>query len=158
MTRNTLDRRTALVGAAALAASGALVACGGNDSASGATGTSAQTTYAGIGGAVPSSAAAPAAASGALGKTADVPVGSGKIFADAKVVVTQPASGTFKCFTAVCTHQGCLVSQVTGDNIVCGCHGSSFSIKDGSVTNGPATEPLKEEKVTVSGDDLTLGA
>ncbi len=48
----------------------------------------------------------------ALGATADIPVGGGKIFNDQKVVVTQPEAGQFKAFSAVCTHQGCIVSSV----------------------------------------------
>ena len=47
-----------------------------------------------------------------LAATSDVPVGGGAIFSDEKVVVTQPTEGTFKAFTAVCTHQGCVVSNV----------------------------------------------
>jgi Rieske Fe-S protein len=47
-----------------------------------------------------------------LGPTSDVPEGSGTVFRDQKVVVTQPKPGDFKAFTAVCTHQGCLVDSV----------------------------------------------
>lgn len=92
----------------------------------------------------------------ALGPTGDVPVGGGTIFADAKVVVTQPTEGDFKAFTAVCTHQGCLVGQVADGTIQCPCHGSQFSIEDGSVENGPATEPLAEVGISVDGDEITL--
>jgi Rieske Fe-S protein len=35
--------------------------------------------------------------------------------------------------------------------IQCHCHGSEFSIKDGSVVNPAASRPLAEHKVTVSG-------
>jgi Rieske Fe-S protein len=47
-----------------------------------------------------------------VGTTADVPEGSGTVFKEQKVVVTQPEAGDFKAFTAVCTHQGCLVDSV----------------------------------------------
>jgi Rieske Fe-S protein len=94
--------------------------------------------------------------SGPIGKTSEVPVGSGKIFTSEKVVVTQPTKGDFKAFSAVCTHQGCVVAEIVGEDIDCKCHGSQFSIKDGSVVNGPATKPLPALKATVSGQDITV--
>jgi nitrite reductase/ring-hydroxylating ferredoxin subunit len=94
--------------------------------------------------------------SGTVGKTSEVPVGGGKIFAAEKVVVTQPTAGDFKAFSAVCTHQGCVVAEIKGKDIDCTCHGSKFSIEDGSVVTGPATKPLEALKVTVEGDELTV--
>ena len=100
--------------------------------------------------------------SGAIGKTSEVPVGGGKIFAGEKVVITQPSAGDFKAFSAVCTHQGCVVAEIKGDEIDCTCHGSKFSIVDGSNTQGPnnsaagSIKPLEALKVTVSGDDLSV--
>lgn len=93
----------------------------------------------------------------ALAQTADIEVGGGQIFADQEVVVTQPKSGEFKCFTAICTHQGCLLSSVSDGTINCDCHGSQYSIEDGSVVQGPATFPLDTEQITVSGDSISLG-
>ena len=46
---------------------------------------------------------------GPLANTDEIAVGGGKIFPEQQVVVTQPTEGNFKCFTAVCTHQGCIV-------------------------------------------------
>ena len=83
----------------------------------------------------------------ALTSTSDVEVGGGAIFADQEVVVTQPSAGEFKCFTAVCSHQGCLVSSVSDGTINCDCHGSKYSIENGDVEEGPATFPLAEEKI-----------
>ncbi|MFF7534598.1 Rieske (2Fe-2S) protein [Streptomyces bobili] len=91
-----------------------------------------------------------------LARTADIPVGGGKIFKDEKVVVTQPAQGDFKAFSAVCTHQGCIVATVADGTINCACHKSSFGIADGAVAGGPATEPLPAQKITVKGDAITL--
>lgn len=87
---------------------------------------------------------------------ADVPVGGGTILGEAKVVVTQPAEGQFKAFSAVCTHQGCPVQTITDGTINCPCHGSQFSLEDGSVVTGPATAPLTELAVTKDGDDVVV--
>jgi Rieske Fe-S protein len=86
----------------------------------------------------------------------EIPVGGGKIFSDRKVVVTQPEAGTYKGFSAICTHMGCTVDQVAGGTINCPCHGSKFSVKDGSVVNGPATASLPSARITVKGNDITL--
>ncbi|MGD9955894.1 MAG: Rieske (2Fe-2S) protein [Candidatus Nanopelagicales bacterium] len=101
------------------------------------------------------STATPSAA-GATVKAADVPVGGGVIVQDARIVVTQPQEGTYKAFTAVCTHQGCIVSSVQDGSINCACHGSAFSAVDGSVVQGPARAPLAELTATVSGDSITV--
>ena len=89
-----------------------------------------------------------------LGPTSDVAVGSGKIYPNANVVVTQPAAGTYVGLSATCTHQGCQVSSVSGGTINCACHGSKFSIKDGSVVQGPASLPLEKVTVKVQGTNL----
>lgn len=87
---------------------------------------------------------------------ATIPVGGGKIFVDQKVVVTQPTSGDFKAFSAVCTHQNCVVSDISNGTINCACHGSEYDITTGAVKRGPATRALPEKSVTVSGDGITL--
>lgn len=91
-----------------------------------------------------------------LGSTSDVPLGGGKIFDTQKVVVTQPTQNQFKCFTAICTHLGCTVGTVQGGTINCPCHGSRYSIKDGSVVNGPAPAPLAAEPITVKNGQISL--
>jgi Rieske Fe-S protein len=93
----------------------------------------------------------------AFAQTSDIEVGGGTIFSDEQIVITQPTEGQFKCFTAVCTHQSCIVSGVSAGNITCACHGSAFSIADGSVVNGPATQPLAEESISVQGGAIVLG-
>jgi Rieske Fe-S protein len=84
-----------------------------------------------------------------LGTAAEIPVGGGKIFAAARTVVTQPARGQYRAFSAVCTHVGCIVNQVTVGTIDCPCHGSRFAISDGAVVTGPASTPLPAKRVTI---------
>ena len=42
-----------------------------------------------------------------------------------------------------CSHRGCGLhgGEIEGDAVVCPCHGSRFSLEDGSVQHGPATAP-----------------
>ena len=99
---------------------------------------------------------ADASGDGVLGSPSDIEVGGGTIFGDEGVVVTQPTEGEFRGFDATCTHQGCQVSDVTDGTIHCKCHNSRFSIEDGSPQSGPATRPLKEVSITVSGNKIEL--
>ncbi|WP_060885269.1 ubiquinol-cytochrome c reductase iron-sulfur subunit [Streptomyces caniscabiei] len=144
MTMGSTRRTVLTTGAAGTAA--LLVGCGGGGSGDG--GDSQEQTSpgdAGTGG-----------AGEELASTADIPVGGGRIFAERKVVVTQPQEGDFKAFSAICTHQGCIVSSVSDETIDCACHGSRFTITDGAVVRGPATQPLPAEKIEVSGNSIRL--
>jgi Rieske Fe-S protein len=87
-------------------------------------------------------------------KTADVPVGGGVVTGQA--VVVQPTAGTYKAYSAVCTHQGCLVSQVQQGEIICPCHGSMFSVSTGAPDQGPAQAPLQALTATVQGDSVVV--
>ena len=104
----------------------------------------------------PSSSGDPSRSSGITVSAADVPVGGGTVLAKDKVVVVQPTKGNFKAYTAICTHQGCTVGKVEGGQIVCPCHGSHFSIRDGSPVSGPASAPLAAKKVTVKGTQISV--
>ena len=95
-----------------------------------------------------------AAAPAALASTSDIPVGGGKILTDKKIVLTQPKSGEFHGFSAVCTHAGCTVGSVSDGTINCPCHGSRFSVTNGAVVNGPATSPLPPVNVKVQGTSI----
>lgn len=88
-------------------------------------------------------------------RTGDVPVGGGVVLPGDRVVVTQPRAGDFKCFSAVCTHSGCIVAGV-GSTIVCDCHGSSFDIETGEVLGGPAPAPLPGVDFVINNDRVVL--
>jgi Rieske Fe-S protein len=91
-----------------------------------------------------------------VAQTKDVPVGGGLILQDHPVVLTQPTAGVFKAFTSICTHQGCGVSSVGNGTIDCHCHGSRFSMVDGSVVHGPAAQSLTVVPVTVAGGQISI--
>ena len=147
-------RRSMLAGVGLAGLAGTLAACG-TKSTSGASDSAASPA------AAASSAAAAGSGSGqssaALATTSEIPVGGGKVFGGPKVVVTQPAAGDFKGFSAICTHMGCTVDQVANGTIDCPCHGSQFSVKDGSVVAGPAPSPLPAAAIKVTGNNITLG-
>lgn len=135
-----INRRRALTGSAAIAVGVPVLAACGSDSS-----TADDTGESGSGG----------ASGEVLASAADVPVGGCFVVSGAKVVLTQPTKGDFKAFTAVCTHQGCLVESSTEGDIPCPCHSSKFSLEDGSPISGPATAALDAVEITVSGDSIT---
>src|SRR5690606_32024019 len=97
------SRRNLVCGLAAAGLAGPLLAaCGGEEEASGPTGSSGDVLVA----------------------TSDVEVGGGTLVSDQGVYVTQPSAGTFEAFSAVCTHQKCTVDAGLKDGkIHCSCHG-----------------------------------
>jgi Rieske Fe-S protein len=154
-----------LAGVGLVGLASAITACGASGSSSGtpAAGNAATTpggpvsnaaSGAASGGAGSGASGAPAG--NALASTSQIPVGSGKVFSGQQVVVTQPAAGEFKAFSAVCTHMGCIVNQVSNGTIDCPCHGSQYSIKTGDVVAGPAPKPLPAKQIKVSGGSIFL--
>jgi Rieske Fe-S protein len=148
-----------LAGVGLVGLAGAISACtsSGSSSSPGGTGGGANGGTSAGAPSAPGASTPAAAGANALAPTSEIPLGSGKIFTPEKVVVTQPVSGDFKAFSAVCTHMGCLVNQISNGTIDCPCHGSQFSIKDGSVVGGPAPSPLAAQAIRVSGERIILG-
>jgi Rieske Fe-S protein len=155
------SRRNVLAGAGALGATCLLAACGTSpgSSTTNPNGSDYQANPAPAGSGPANAGGGSTTGGGTKGGTAtklvavaDVPEGGGVIKGD--YVITQPAKGTFKAFSKVCTHQGCDVNKVDGGVISCPCHGSQFSIKDGSVKGGPAPKGLPETAVKVDGDNV----
>lgn len=140
-------RRALFAGAGAIGAGVVLAACG-DDSSAGVDGSA---------GGPPTSGESTASGPVQLAKTSDIPVGGGVIFASHGVLVTQPTEGTFKGFSSTCTHQGCPIASIDGGMINCSCHGSQFSIENGSVKSSPAVRALPPRKINIEGDTITLG-
>ena len=148
-----VQRRTILTAGGLVLAGGALAACGGADSTATEAATGAPTAGAP---ATPATESPTTPVSGALASVSEIPVGGGVIVPEPPIVITQPVAGTFKAFTAICPHQGCLVSEVAENQIVCPCHGSLFSAEDGAVVQGPAVEGLTAASIAVQGDSIVL--
>ncbi|WP_446224770.1 Rieske (2Fe-2S) protein [Nocardia sp. IBHARD005] len=86
----------------------------------------------------------------------EIEIGSATVFSEHRILVTHPGEGMYRAFSAVCTHQGCAVTDIEGDVVKCLCHGSKFRLTDGSVAAGPAQKPLPERTVAVEGDAIII--
>ncbi|WP_328925090.1 Rieske (2Fe-2S) protein [Streptomyces sp. NBC_00190] len=135
-------RRTVLRGAAALAgaagAGAALAAC---------------STESRTGGNTPATPTAPVE----LGAAAEVPVGGAKLYRERKLIVSCPAEGEYKAFSAQCTHAGCVLDKIVEGEGNCPCHGSRFDVATGKVLRGPATDPLPAVPVKAENGKLVAG-
>jgi Rieske Fe-S protein len=88
---------------------------------------------------------------------ADIPENGGVVLTAQKIVLTRKSGNDVKAFTAICTHQGCTVSDVSGGAIHCPCHGSAFDASTGAVTNGPATTPLAAIPISIVDGSVRQG-
>lgn len=156
-TAEALTRRRVLAGTVGVAAVAALAACSsgdaGNGSSSAPVGTPGGATATGGG-----TSATDGGAGEPLASTAEVPEGGGVIVTGPQgaVVVTQPAAGEFKAFSATCPHASCTVARVEADRILCTCHGSVFDATTGDRLDGPATSGLTPLTVVVDGSSISL--
>jgi nitrite reductase/ring-hydroxylating ferredoxin subunit len=102
--------------------------------------------------------AANASAAVEVCKTTDIAVGSGKKFdvSGTPILITHPSQDVFRGFSAVCSHAGFVMSNVSNSEIVCDNHGAVYNADDGSVIKGPAQRALGKITVEVQGDAVLV--
>lgn len=73
------------------------------------------------------------------------------------IVVRDPADeSNILALTANCNHRDCTVEwQADSSEFLCPCHQSRFAL-DGSIEDGPATQPLRPLTVSVENDEITV--
>jgi Rieske Fe-S protein len=82
-----------------------------------------------------------------IGEVADMAVGDVKLFTypsnEDPCILIRTGADQFAAFSQKCTHLSCAVYySKEKDRLECPCHEGYFSIKDGSVLQGPPPRPL----------------
>jgi cytochrome b6-f complex iron-sulfur subunit len=70
-------------------------------------------------------------------------------------LVARTAADAFSALTSVCTHEGCAITQYSGQAFVCPCHGAQFD-SSGRVLAGPARTALRQYPTQFAGNTLTI--
>jgi Rieske Fe-S protein len=159
-----ISRRTALLGSGAGTVL-LLAACsptpkapaGSASNGTGATGSGTDTGT-GTGTGTGSGAATPGETPVEVAQLSEIPVGgsiSSTLNGD-PILLAQPVAGTVVAFSAICTHQGCVVLPAKTE-FDCPCHGSRFDAATGKVLEGPAPSALPEIAVTLDGTSVRAG-
>ncbi|MFI1175824.1 Rieske (2Fe-2S) protein [Streptomyces melanogenes] len=93
----------------------------------------------------------------ALGAPEEIPVGGAKLYREQRLMVSCPAKGEYKAFSAQCTHAGCVLDKIEDGHGNCPCHGSRFNVMTGKPVQGPATVPLPAVPVKIKDGKLVAG-
>jgi Rieske Fe-S protein len=83
---------------------------------------------------------------------------TGKIFkfGSKPALLVRSADGTYRAFSAVCTHLNCTVQYRADLNeIWCACHNGLYDL-EGRNVSGPPPRPLEAFEVHVQGDDVMV--
>lgn len=94
-----------------------------------------------------------------VANASDIPVGGVKLFAypdpNDHCIMVRTGENEFVAYSQKCTHLSCAVYYSAENNrLECPCHEGFFSIKDGSVLQGPPSRPLPRIEIERRGSDL----
>lgn len=78
-------------------------------------------------------------------------------YSNGDLLVDRANQNTFNALSAICTHQGCLITGYDSGNkhFVCPCHGSTFGL-NGQVVNGPAQRALPQYQTQFNNNLLNI--
>lgn len=86
---------------------------------------------------------------------AELPVGASRQQAVGRnqVLIYRESDETVRAYSAICTHQGCIVgaSDDPKEAFTCPCHSSKFDKTTGEVIAGPAQLPLTKHHTSIEG-------
>jgi Rieske Fe-S protein len=94
-----------------------------------------------------------------IAQAGEIPVGDVKLFEypgpGDQCIMVRTAEDHYAAYSQKCTHLSCAVYyQADKSQLICPCHNGVFSIKDGSVIQGPPPRPLPRVVLERRGSDL----
>lgn len=94
-----------------------------------------------------------------VARAGEIPVGSVKLFqypsAQEQCILVRTGADSYVAYSQKCTHLSCAVYYSREQNeLICPCHNGHFSVRDGSVLQGPPTRPLPRVVLERHGDEL----
>lgn len=102
---------------------------------------------------------APALPEVAIATLGEIPVGGVKLFQyprdGEQCILVRVDDATYAAYSQKCTHLSCAVFYSReSTQFICPCHEGHFSVRDGSVLQGPPTRPLPAVKLERRGEQL----
>lgn len=99
----------------------------------------------------------------AVAQAGEIPVGGVKIFCYPRpqdnCILVRTSEDAYVAYSQVCTHLSCAVYYARATNhFECPCHNGVFSVRDGSVLQGPPRRPLPRVVLERRGQDLVAVA
>ena len=94
-----------------------------------------------------------------VAQAGEIPVGGVKLFEypgpDDQCIMVRTSEDQYVAYSQKCTHLSCAVYYSREkDQLICPCHNGVFSLKDGSVIQGPPPRPLPRVVLDRRGADL----
>lgn len=94
-----------------------------------------------------------------IARADEIPIGGVKLFPypteDEQCIMVRTGANDYVAYSQKCTHLSCAVFYSRAENrLECPCHNGVFSVRDGSVLQGPPRRPLPRITVEQRGDQL----
>ena len=94
-----------------------------------------------------------------VARAGEIPVGGVKLFQyprpGEQCIMVRTSEETYVAYSQKCTHLSCAVFYSREKNrLECPCHQGYFSVRDGSVLQGPPARPLPQVVLRRDGDEL----
>ncbi len=81
-----------------------------------------------------------------------------RVEAEGKKILVVNLAGKYYALGDVCMHRGCSLANgtISGENVECPCHGSTYNVTTGGIVKGPTVRPEPTFPVKAEGDQIMV--